>query len=537
MGLDAIDHLDVWVGATEHKPNRGRGAKSKKSDLGLNGMRQLLISLAVRGKLTHSLPSDSDAGALLASIGVERLNYDEFKIQKTATTNIGSDPGLKSTWLATNLGSCILGHLGGGTPSKTVSKYWNGDIPWASVKDIGKEKYVTCTQDSITCEGLANSSSNLVPSGCLIVVTRMGLGQLSINRVDLAINQDLRALFLPSSIDSEFMYLLMKDQVITGQGLTVKGIKLPDLLGLKFSLPPLEEQQRIVAKVDELMGLIDDLEAQTETARESHAELVDALLRTLVESKDANVLTQNWTALSTHFDALFTTEGSVSKLKATVLDLLTKGYFSRINDSTWKTCRLSEIADLQSGMAFKSSVFLKQGSNQVIRMSNMSPGKLRLKNNAVFISEPDADESKKVELATDDIIMSMTGTKGKRDYLYSVKISEEVLNDRKLFLNQRICRIRSKTCLPDYLLLSLTSNFVLDPVFDNSTGTANQANASMKSLGGMTIPVPEVREQKRLVDIFENLLALCDDLLKSIRTSESLKVELAESVVHHVSVS
>jgi type I restriction enzyme S subunit len=225
----------------------------------------------------------------------------------------------------------------------------------------------------------------------------------------------------------------------------------------------------------------------------------------------------------------------VEKLKSAGLDLLMNRRFSSSNSGKWAHCKLSEIASLQSGMAFKSPRFLKQGSNQVIRMSNMSPGKLRLENNAVFISQTDADESEKVKLTPDDIIISMTGTKGKRDYLYSVKISENEMKGRELFLNQRICRIRPRDCLPDYLSLALRSNSVLDPVFESSTGTANQANASMKSISGMIIPLPELSEQARLVDLFTALLRKFETLAENIRESEALKVELAESVVHHIS--
>lgn len=73
--------------------------------------------------------------------------------------------------------------IGGGTPSKNENKYWNGNIPWASVKDIGENQvYLSYTQDSITKEGLAKSSSNLIPKGNVIIPTRMGLGRCVINK-------------------------------------------------------------------------------------------------------------------------------------------------------------------------------------------------------------------------------------------------------------------------------------------------------------------------------------------------------------------
>src|SRR6266481_7061627 len=99
--------------------------------------------------------------------------------------------------------------------------------------------------------GLSDSSSNLIPPGNLIVVTRMGLGKVSINRVPIAINQDLRALCLSSLTAVDYHYIFFKTHGFAGTGLTVKGIKVEELLRIAFPLPPLAEQYRIVAKVDE----------------------------------------------------------------------------------------------------------------------------------------------------------------------------------------------------------------------------------------------------------------------------------------------
>jgi type I restriction enzyme, S subunit len=81
----------------------------------------------------------------------------------------------------------LVSFRGGGTPSKQVPEYWNGDIPWASVKDF-TSTLLSETQDFISQEGLRNSSANLIPKGHVIIPTRMSLGKAAINTVDLAIN-------------------------------------------------------------------------------------------------------------------------------------------------------------------------------------------------------------------------------------------------------------------------------------------------------------------------------------------------------------
>lgn len=150
--------------------------------------------------------------------------------------------------------------IGGGTPSKTVSDYWNGDIPWCSVKDMVDDKYqLYSTKDTITNSGLENSSSNLIPSETVITSTRMGLGRAFINKVDMAINQDLKALIPNEKIDNKFLLwtIVNKKEEIEGLGIgsTVKGIRLEVLRGLKINLPPLPTQRKIAS----ILSAYDDL--------------------------------------------------------------------------------------------------------------------------------------------------------------------------------------------------------------------------------------------------------------------------------------
>ncbi|WP_116126145.1 restriction endonuclease subunit S [Lewinella sp. IMCC34183] len=142
---------------------------------------------------------------------------------------------------------------GGGTPSKKNLKYWNGSIPWASVKDL-KEDLLTSTVDSITEEGLANCPSSLIKAGTVVVCTRMAVGKAVITAIDTAINQDLKAVYTSKELDKKFLFYLFKanedyfNSVATGA--TVQGIKIEHLKGLRFVLPPLPTQRRIAAALD-----------------------------------------------------------------------------------------------------------------------------------------------------------------------------------------------------------------------------------------------------------------------------------------------
>lgn len=163
-------------------------------------------------------------------------------------------------WSKVELNDVLEKIVGGGTPSKSISDYWNGDIPWCSVKDMVGDKYqLYSTEDTITNSGLENSSSNLIPSGTVITSTRMGLGRAFINKVDMAINQDLKALIPNERIDNKFLLwtIVNKSEEIEGLGIgsTVKGIRLEVLKGLKFNLPPLLTQRKIAS----ILSAYDDL--------------------------------------------------------------------------------------------------------------------------------------------------------------------------------------------------------------------------------------------------------------------------------------
>lgn len=157
-------------------------------------------------------------------------------------------------WPTVHLGE-LVSIKGGGTPSKNVEQYWGGDIPWASVKDF-KSRDIMYTQDYITQSGVNNSATNLIPKGTIIIPTRMALGKLAITACDMAINQDLKAIFINdnSVLHQGYLarFLESKASFIEneGKGATVKGITLDFLKSIKVPLPPLTEQKRIAAILD-----------------------------------------------------------------------------------------------------------------------------------------------------------------------------------------------------------------------------------------------------------------------------------------------
>jgi type I restriction enzyme S subunit len=145
--------------------------------------------------------------------------------------------------------------VGGGTPSRDRADYFDGEIPWVTVKDFSDDFFIRGSRERISRLGLEDSASRLIPAGNVLLVTRMSVGKAAINLVDVAINQDLKALFCNPQLDPRYLtfFLTLASPRLEAQasGATVKGITLDDVEALEIPLPDLSEQQRIAARLEQ----------------------------------------------------------------------------------------------------------------------------------------------------------------------------------------------------------------------------------------------------------------------------------------------
>jgi type I restriction enzyme S subunit len=189
---------------------------------------------------------------------------------------------VKAGWTVRPLGE-VVSIIGGGTPPKNNPAYYNGSIPWATVRDMNVEM-ITATDHSITQAGLTASSSKIIPAGEVVIASRVGLGKVCILGQDTAINQDLRGLVPKSrkALDRRFLYYWYKSAaslvVDAGTGATVQGVTLPFLKALPIPLPPLEEQERIVAILDEALEGLARARAHAEANLQNARELFETVL-------------------------------------------------------------------------------------------------------------------------------------------------------------------------------------------------------------------------------------------------------------------
>lgn len=182
-----------------------------------------------------------------------------------------------------DLGS-IVRIVGGGTPSKSNPDFYKGDIPWATVRDMGHD-YLESTELKINEEAVRQSSTNIIPKNNVVIVTRVGLGKVSIIKQDTAINQDLRGI-IPidkNQLDTKYLFYWFKSisQTIidAGRGATVHGVTLPFIRSLKLPLPDISTQKKIVDRFENLFLEIDKSILLTNKKSESLIQLKHTTLK------------------------------------------------------------------------------------------------------------------------------------------------------------------------------------------------------------------------------------------------------------------
>ncbi|MFZ3288019.1 MAG: restriction endonuclease subunit S [Telluria sp.] len=204
-----------------------------------------------------------------------------------------NDLKLPLGWTKTELGEALISIIGGGTPSRRLPSYFEGDIPWFTVKDMKTAKPQDA-EEHISAAAVAASATNIVPANTLIVATRIALGKAIKPTVACAINQDLKALIVGTGIDANFLlyWIEANERIIQelGSGTTVSGIRLDTLRGLPLYLPPSAEQTRIVAKVEELLSDLDSAVTALKSAKVKIPQFRHSLLRSAIDGS----LTAKW---------------------------------------------------------------------------------------------------------------------------------------------------------------------------------------------------------------------------------------------------
>lgn len=285
-------------------------------------------------------------------------------------------------------------------------------------------------------------------------------------------------------LDNWIIYFFYLTDVTTHTtGLTVPKLNQANLRNIQIPLPPLPEQLRIVSVLNEALEKLEQAKESIEKNLQNSKEVFESYLQ--------NVFANPW--------------------------------------EDWKEKRLGEVCNFFNGFAFQSKDSIAKSNTQLIRMGNLYQNHLDLERRAVYYPDDFAEKYQKFLLKEDDLIISLTGTTGKEDYGYTVRIPQI---DKKLLLNQRIAKVAiidENQTVKDYLLHFLLSRTFLDQLYKTANGT-RQANLSTESMRDIPIMIPKKPEQlsivsqlntlstetKRLESIYQQKLAHLDELRKSL---------------------
>ena len=173
-------------------------------------------------------------------------------------------------------------------------------------------------------------------------------------------------------------------------------------------------------------------------------------------------------------------------------------------DGKWEMVKIESVADVVSGYAFKSNLFKDSGKYQIIRIGNIRPGIIRIKESPVYYDEIPSGTCSKVLLKKKDVVITLTGTRKKRDYGYTAMVTQE-----NLLLNQRLAYFRfdNKQYDPAFFLYYSWTDSFKDDFFSYETGNVGQGNVGIKAITKTEIPLPPLAEQQRIVKEIESRLS------------------------------
>lgn len=278
---------------------------------------------------------------------------------------------------------------------------------------------------------------------------------------------------------------------------------------IKIPLPSYIEQQAIGDYLDETCSKIDEIIAEAKASIDEYKKLRQGVIfEAVTKGLDKNV-----------------------EMKAINLEYLDSC------PADWNILPVSILFDFFGGFAYKSDRFCEETNNQVIRLGNVKDDELRLNSNPVYVSDEYANDSSKAAIKVDDILFTMTGTRGKGDYFYTLIITEDDLKEKNLFLNQRVGCFRKAyhTVYMPYYNYLLKSPKIRERVFLYETGTANQGNIGIESINRIRLYNPPMEVQKNIVRILDQKCSTIDSLITEkgslINDLEAYKKSLIYEVV------
>jgi len=545
---------------------------------GVARLRELVLTLAVQGKMVPQEPNDEPASALLERIRAEKARLvKEGKIRKEKPlADIAEDEKpfvLPARWEWARLGQIASRVQYGYTASADhsvpspkllrITDIQNDQVNWASVPGV------QAAQQDLSGYFLESGDLLIARTGGTIgktfLVTSAPVSSVFASYlIRVSPLSGVAPTYLKIFASSAFYWAqLLASSMGTGQP-NVNGTALSELV---LPIPPLAEQSRIVARVEELMALCDALEAKGKLEAEQHARLVDSLFESLANSESAHALAENWQCIATHFDLLLDRPAAVDALEQTILQLAVRGLIvpqdpddepasvllqknrliaagqlkrdkplPPVADEEmpfelpdgWVWVKAKMVFEFLNGYAFKSEWFKTSGI-RLLRNINVSHGFVDWAQ-AACIDPAQSSEYGRFSLHAGDIVLSLDRP------LISTGLKYAVIRacDLPCLLLQRVAKLtpEKNVISAQFAELWLNSELftsAIDPGRSNGV-----PHISTKQLEAMPIALPPIAEQPRIVARVNELRALCSTLRQRLAAAQQTQSRLAEALVESV---
>lgn len=545
-------------------------------------LRGLILTLALHGKLVAQDPQDAPATELLRKIRVEQGEWNADRASRSRKErSAGQDLAtidLPQGWEWVGLEQITLQITDG---THHTPKYQSDGIAFISVKDIDGSTVSFADCKFISEEEHRQINARCNPERGDLLLCRIGtLGRPTLVDTDRAFSLfvSVGLLKLPKVQKiSRFLHLALSSPLLAEQFQAIKAggshtnkLNLSDLPRLRIPLPPLAEQARIVARVDELMRLCDALEAKGRLEAEQHARLLNTLLGTLTDSTTPEELATNWQRVAAHFDLLLDRPEAVGALEQAAIQLAIRGLLvkqdpaaeaaqdlltrTRSDNSSlhapksrrraisvaevdpaqapfeipasWAWVRLG---DLGESFDYGSSQKATDDHSQtpILRMGNIQGGEVVM-SNLKYLQDREGD------------LPGLLLTRG--DLLFNRTNSYELVGKTALFRGYELpvtfasylirVRLAVRTCNPEYVNLYMNSRDCrqseIEPELTQQNGQANYNGTKLRNI---RLPLPPLSEQNRIVARVTELRRLCADLRQRLAAQQTVQSHLADALV------
>ena len=377
--------------------------------------------------------------------------------------------------------------IGGGTPSKAKPHYYNGDIPWATVRDM-RSDVIADTEFKITSAAVAASATNIIPAGNVVIATRVGLGKVCLVERSTAINQDLRGVIPRDANTLSVRYLFWWLKSVAnlieseGTGATVQGVKLPFVKSLRVPIRSIPEQNRIVAILDEAFDGIAVTEANAQSNLRNAHELAAA-----------------------HLEAAFTSKAN-----------------------GWPERALEDVANIVSGYAFKSADFQPTLGVKSVKITNVGIGEF-VADDGNYLPLDFAERYGGFRANAGSIVLALTRT----IIAGGLKVAVVPAAYDGALVNQRVAAISPKSgeLATAFLFAYLSTRRVAGYVKDR-VNTLMQPNLSIADLRALPVPIPEPAVQLAIADQMAKFQLQARALECVYRRKLSALGDLKKSLLH-----